>query len=472
MAERIPNSSLRMRILVLLALVAFGSFIGGCSGGSPATTPTAVTGASTPVPPISATTLLKQSTQQTPVQPTEGVARQTGGGDFSGDTIKVGVDLPTSSGEDIIAVRNVVQLAIEQANNSGGVVIAGRAYKLDMYALDDQGDPDIGAKNAQELVADPAVLAVVGPYNSSVATAQMPIFNRADLSNISPANTAPDLTMPEFGEIQDLRPTGKLTYFRVVAPDALQPLAAADYLYDKLHARKIYVLDDTGGRGKAFADIVIRRFREDGGTVLGHESLPSDAQNYQTILKRIIETKPDALYFGGGDVAAIRPGLIRKQMADMGFNIPFVGDSDLITPGFLEDAGTTAQGIYGTIPGANALVLPAAQQFVTDFKTRFGTQLTEEGGSFTQLTGETGYFYAPFAYDAANIIIAAMKRAQALDRESIRQQIAAIKNYPGVLGATSFDENGDTTVRWVSIYKVVNGAWTWFDQINYQGPLP
>jgi len=404
------------------------------------------------------------------VQPTESIAGQNGGGVFSGDTIKIGVDLPTSSGEDIIAVRNAVQLAIEQANNSGGVVIAGSAYKLDMYALDDQGDPDIGAKNALTLIADPAVLAVVGPYNSSVATAQMPIFNRADLSNISPSNTAPDLTMPEFGEIQDLRPTGKLTYFRVVTPDALQPPAGADYMYDKLHARKIYVLDDTGEHGKAFANIVIRRFREDGGTVLGHESLPSDAQNYQTILKRIMATKPDALYYGGGDVAAIRPGLIRKQMADMGFNIPFVGPADLITSDFLEDAGTTAQGIYGTIPGANTPVLPTAQQFVTDFKTRFGTQLTADFG--TQLTTKGGYLYTPFAYDAANIIIAAMKRAQALDRESVRQQIAATKDYPGVLGATSFDENGDTTVRWVSIYKVVNGAWTWFDQINYQGTLP
>ena len=470
MAERVANSSLRIRTLVLLSLIASGCFTGGCSDDSPAVTSTAITGASTPTPHVSVTEPTQLTTPQTPVQPTESIAGQTGGGGFSGDTIKIGVDLPTSSGEDILAVRNAVQLAIEQSNNSGGVVVAGKAYRLEMYALDDQGDPDIGAKNAQALIADPAVLAVVGPYNSLVATAQMPVFNRADLPNISPSNTAPDLTEPEFGEIKDLRPTGKLTYFRVVAPDSLQPSAGADYMYDKLHARKIYVLDDTGEHGKAFANIVIRRFREDGGTVLGHDSLPSDAQNYQTILKKIADTKPDALYFGGGDMAAIRPGLIRKQMADMGFNIPFVGPADLITSDFLEDAGTTAQGIYGTIPGANAPVLPTAQQFVTDFKTRFGIQLTADFG--TQLATKGGYFYAPFAYDAANIIIAAMKQAQAPDRESVRQQIAATKNYPGVLGATSFDENGDTTVRWVSIYEVVNGAWTWFDQINYQGTLP
>src|SRR5262249_45075644 len=158
------------------------------------------TGVSTPAP--------TAGTQQTPAQPTEGVVGQTGGGVFSGDTIKIGVDLPTSTGEDIIALRNAVQLAIEQANNSGGVVVAGRAYKLDMDVLDDKGDPAIGAKNAQTLIADPAVLAVVGPYNSSVASAQMPIFNRADLPNISPSNTVPGLTKPEYGKTQNLRPTG------------------------------------------------------------------------------------------------------------------------------------------------------------------------------------------------------------------------------------------------------------------------
>jgi branched-chain amino acid transport system substrate-binding protein len=203
--------------------------------------------------------------------------------------------------------------------------------------------------------------------------------------------------------------------------------------------------------------------------VPGHESLPSDAQNYQTIVKRIVDTKPDALYYGGGDVVGSHPGLIRKQMADMGFNVPFVGGYDLVTPGFLEDAGTAARGSYGTVPGAKALVLPTAQQFVTDFKARFGKQLTIEGG---YLTTEGGYFYAPFAYDATNIIIAAMKRAQAPDRESVRQQIASTKDFKGALGNTSFDQNGDTTLRWVSIFTVQNGDWAWADQVNYQGPLP
>lgn len=450
-------SANRLRILSLAMLVAALCLVSGCSGKSSAT-PMADVGTPAPPPATSTHEATQVVEDQTPVQASGGV--------FSGDTIKIGVDLPTSSGgtpdEDIIGVRDAVQLAIEQANNSGGVVVGGRAYKLDMYALDDQGDPDTGVKNAQTFVTDPAVLAMVGPYNSSVAMAQMSIFNRADLSNISPSNTVSELTKPEYGKTQDLRPTGKLTYFRVVAPDDLQPPASADYMYDKLHARRIYVLEDADDYGKAWADSAIRRFREDGGTVLGHENLTPDAQNYQTILKRIVDTKPDVLYYGGGDMVGIRPGLIRKQMAEIGFNVPFVGGDAIVTPSFLEDAGATAQGSYATITGAQALVLPTAQQFVTDFKTRFGRQLTAKGG----------YFYAALAYDATNIIIAAMKRAQTPDRESVRQQIASTKDFKGTVGSMSFDQNGDTTLRWISIFTVQDGDWAWFDQLNYQGTLP
>jgi ABC-type branched-subunit amino acid transport system substrate-binding protein len=65
-----------------------------------------------------------------------------------------------------------------------------------------------------------------------------------------------------------------------------------------------------------------------------------------------------------------------------------------------------------------------------------------------------------------------MKRAQAPDREPVRQQIAATQEFKGAVGSTSFDQNGDTTLHWISIFTVQSGEWTWFDQLNYQGTLP
>ncbi|MFL5734043.1 MAG: ABC transporter substrate-binding protein, partial [Chloroflexia bacterium] len=144
-----------------------------------------------------------------------------------GDTIKIAVDLPVSGGDasDGIPTRNGMQLAIDQANKAGGVTVAGKQYKLEMYALDDvppggqAHDPAQGAKNADTFIADPAVMVMLGPFNSSVAKAMMPKLNTAGLCNISPANTNETLTKPEFGATKDLRPTGNVTYFRVVTTD-------------------------------------------------------------------------------------------------------------------------------------------------------------------------------------------------------------------------------------------------------------
>jgi branched-chain amino acid transport system substrate-binding protein len=444
-----------LRTVSLAALVAASCLVGGCSG-EQSPTPTILNSAPTPQTTAGKPEAAQVVGEQTPAQ--------AGGDVFSGDTIKIGVDLPTSNHgtpmPDVIAIRDAVQLAIDQANSAGGVVIAGKTYKLEMYALDNQDDFQIGQKNAEAFVADPAVLALVGPTESSIASGDMPIFNEAGLAQISPANTRPDLTKPQYGRIQDLRPTGKLTYFRIVTTDDIQGPAGADYMYDKLGIHKVYVLDDLSDYAKMLDDNVARRFREDGGTVLGRENLSPDAQNYAAILKKVADTKPDALYYAG--ILDPKRDQIRKQMVAMGINIPFVGSDGIIDPQFIQDAGSAADGSYATTVAVNPTALAGGRQFLADYKARFGEEPTIQDHSA----------YAPAAYDAANIVIAAMKRAQSPDRESVRQQIAATRDYPGVLGTTSFDENGDTTVHWISVYKVVNGEWTWADQFNYQGPLP
>jgi branched-chain amino acid transport system substrate-binding protein len=458
-----PN---RPRILLLAVLAAVICSSAGCSDDS-SPTPTVVNSA----PPALVATVISDATQQisrpTAGQTPPGSAAGTatpGGATFSGDMIKIGVDLPISfqgtTQPDIVAVRDAAQLAIEQANAAGGVTIAGKTYRLQMYDLDDEGDYGIAQKNAEIFVADPAVLAVVGPFNSLMADGDMPIFNVAGLAHVSPANTAPALTIPQYGKLGSLRPTGKLTYFRVLTYDDIQAPAGADYMYEKLKVRKLYILDDLSPYAENLADNLARRFREDGGTVVGRENLTPEAQNYQALVKKIADAKPDAVYFAG--TRDHGPDRIRRQMVATGLNIPFVGPDGILHVDFTNLAGTAAEGSYATAVGVNPAALPAAGQFLADYKARFGKAPTIQDLSS----------YSPTAYDAANIIIAALRKAHAPDRESVRRAIAATRDYQGVLGVTSFDQNGDTSVRLVSIYKVVSGEWTWIDQIDYQGTLP
>jgi branched-chain amino acid transport system substrate-binding protein len=381
---------------------------------------------------------------------------------FSGDTIKIGVDLPTSGADASSGVpaRNGAELAIEQANARGGVKIGDKTYKLEMYALDDAingvHNPEQGAKNAQAFVADPAVLGVLGPFNSNVARAMMPILNNAGLVNISPSNTGPALTKPEYGEVPNLRPTGKVTYFRVCATDDFQGPAAADFMYDELKLRNIYILDDTETYGKGIADQVNKRFVEKGGTVVAQEGVPlatSQGRDYRTILTKIAGITPpvDGIFYGGTTSNGL--GAARKQMADAGLTIPFMGGDGIQEDQFITDAGEEAAGSYSTVAAVDATTLEGAKKFIADYTAKWSAE-------------DLGAYSAPM-FDAANILIAAMERAGKPDREAIRLALLDGTTYDGAIGTTSFDENGDTTNKWISVYEVKDGKWTFVSQRQF-----
>lgn len=386
-----------------------------------------------------------------------GAAPTTAAGGSAGNVVKIAVDLPVTGAEGGIGIptRNGVQLAIDQANKAGGVTIDGKPMQLQMYFLDDvppggtSHDPAQGSKNADAFIADPDVLAMFGPLNSNVAKAMMPKLNQANLANISATNTGPELTKPELGETKSLRPTGKVTYFRVCATDDIQGPVAADYAYDKLGKKKVYILDDTESYGKGLADQFEKEFKAKGGTVLGHDGVPKNTTDYSSILTKAAAAGPDLLYFGGTTATGIP--IARKQMKAAGLDIPLMGGDGIQEDQYLKTAGADADNTYATVMAVNVATLPEGKQFITDYKAAFN----DDPGA-----------YSASAFDATNIIIQAIKTAGKKDREAVRAAIAATKDYKGVLGTTGFDENGDTTNRWISIYQAKGGKWEFVDQLK------
>ncbi|HMA35314.1 MAG TPA: branched-chain amino acid ABC transporter substrate-binding protein [Chloroflexia bacterium] len=378
--------------------------------------------------------------------------------------VKLAVDLPVGGAEGAngIPTREGIQLAIDQANATGGVTLDGTQCQIQMFFLDDvppgalTHDPDKGAKNADTFIADPDVMAMVGPFNSSVARAMMPKLNMADLANISPANTATALTLPAFNpHLTDLRPTGKITYFRVSTTDNIQGPVGADYAYDQLGKRKAYILDDTEIDGQSLADAFAKEFQARGGTVLGHDGVPPGTTDFSAIMSHIAATGPDILYYGGS--ASNNIPLARKAMTPAGLNIPLMGGDDIVESGPTTAAGADAEGDYGTVASVNVNLLPDAKSFIDAYKVAYAS---------AQWQG-VPQAYSANAYDATNIIIAAMKTAGKKDREAVRAAIAGTKDFKGATGTTSFDQNGDTTNRWISIYQVQNGVWTFIDQQQF-----
>jgi len=371
--------------------------------------------------------------------------------------VTLGVDLPLSGAETPNGQPTLdgVQLAVDE------ISVPGYTIKVEAKddALNGKHDPQTGATNIGQLVSDATVFGVVGPFNSNVAQAEIPVSNAAGLLQCSPANTNPGLT--KGASAVALRPTNptKIAYVRVATTDDIQGQAGAEIAYNVAGAKSAYVVDDTETYGKGLADQFVTSFTALGGTIVGRDGVgPSGQSDYTALLTAAKAKNPQFVYFGG--VTADGGGLLRKQMVQLGMgSIPF-GGGDGISDGsaatassFLNIAG--AQGDLNTYMTVAAIgLIPDAAKFAADYSAKFGTQ----PGA-----------YSASGYACAQILLQALK-AVGPGREAVRAYVTTTTNtFPTVLGTISFDANGDTSQHIISFYKFDTATqdWAFFEQKDF-----
>jgi branched-chain amino acid transport system substrate-binding protein len=377
-----------------------------------------------------------------------GTTACSGAGAGDGRTIAIGLDLPLSGidGSSAIPVRNAVRLAIEQANAAG---LPG-GFRLTLDDLDDsvQGkhDPAQGAQNMKSFVADSSVLATVGPMNSNVAKAEIPITNAAGLVQVTMAATAIELTHPP--DAVALRPArpDQPSFFRVCASDDRQGGAAAAFARAQ-GLKRAFVIDDNESYGKGLADVFAGAFPADGGTVIGREHLTPFAIDFKPLLTKIRAAGPDAIFFGG--IVSTGGAVLRRQMADVGLaGVPYFGGDGLESPDYIPLAGAAADGTFFTLASPNIELLPEARSFVRTYQARFGAP----PGS-----------YSPSGFAAAQVAIAAIRAALGAHperpptRDEVLARVWALSGLVTPVGPVSFDHNGDLRRPVISLYRVRAG---------------
>lgn len=203
--------------------------------------------------------------------------------------VKIGVELPLSGAElpNGDPTLKGIQLAIAQNPVPGYDV----QVNVKDDALNGKHDPQTGATNIGQLVNDAAVFGVVGPFNSNVAQAEIPVSNSAGLIQCSPANTATGLTKGAAAlALRKANPT-KIAYVRVASTDDVQGQAGADIAYNVAGAKSVYIVDDTETYGKGLADSFEAAFKSLGGTVVGHDGAGANQQTDFTALLTAAKAK-------------------------------------------------------------------------------------------------------------------------------------------------------------------------------------
>ncbi len=353
------------------------------------------------------------------------------GSTFAQEVVKIGHVAPISGaiahlGKDN---ENGARMAIEELN-AKGVKIGGKAVKLELLSEDDAADPKQGTAAAQKLV-DSKVNGVIGHLNSGTSIPASKIYSDAGIPQISPSATNPKFTR-----------SGYKTTFRVVADDVHLGGTLGRYAVNNVKGKSIAVIDDRTAYGQGVAEEFEKAVKASGGKLVGHEFTTDKASDFMSILTTLKAKKPDVVFFGGMDAVA---GPMIRQMKSLGINAKFMGGDGICTSELAKlagDAMADGQVICAEAGGVEGQQKKGMEDFYARYKTRFNADVQ---------------VYAPYVYDAVNVMVDAMVRAKSSEPAKYLPELAKTTGYKGVTGTITFDAKGDIKNGALTLYTYKAG---------------
>jgi branched-chain amino acid transport system substrate-binding protein len=335
-----------------------------------------------------------------------------GSGGGSGDEIVIGHYASMTGntahfGQD---TDKAIRLAIDEANAAGGVL----GKKLKVVTLDDRGDSAEAANSVTRLIDVEKAVAILGEVASSLSLAGGRVAQRRKIPMVSPSSTNPKVT-----EVGDY-------IFRVCFLDPFQGKVMARFARENLKLEKVAILKDVKndysiGLAAAFKSA----FEGMGGKIVEEQSYGQGDTDFSAQITAIKGTDAQAIFVPG---YYSEVGSIARTAARLGVKLPLLGGDGWDAPDLFKIGGDALNGSYFSNHFAPDVATPKAQKFVTDFKAKYGAEPTGLGA---------------LGYDAAAVLVDAIKRAGKLDSAAIRDALAKTKGFEGVTGMITINEHRD-----------------------------
>ncbi len=303
-----------------------------------------------------------------------------------------------------------IELVIDEVNALGGVC-DGR--KLQLIKYDDAADPTRSVVLAQKLSTEDQVLLAFATTNSNTALADLPVFTKAQVPQMTQASSA------------DLTAKSSFYIFRYTSVGAVFEFTVVDYLV-KNGLSEFAIISDSSTYGKGQGDYEQAALRKNDLESLIRETYNIDDTDFTQQLTRIIDANPQVLLVAGSEIAA---GLIARQARQLGFTGQIAGGPALGTPKFVEVAGDAAEGVIFSSPYISNAINEQTQDFARRYQVKWDYEPEQHGAK---------------GYDGATIAIEAIKRScHNLTREEITRQLHAIKDFQSLQGIFSYQDNGE-----------------------------
>jgi branched-chain amino acid transport system substrate-binding protein len=341
------------------------------------------------------------------------------GGNASSAEIKIGLLNELTGGNATFgnSATNGAKLAIKEANAKGGVL--GKQIKA--IVADNKSEPSESANGMTKLLTQDKVVAVTGVFASSNAIAASNVAEAVKVPFLAVGATNPKVTVDEkTGKVKDYT-------FRVCFIDPFQGTVGANFALDTLKLKKAVILvDNSSDYSKGLAAFFKEAFAKGGGAVIAEEAYLQKDQDFKAILTKAKALNPDMFYVPGYYEEV---GKIVKQARELGITVPIIGGDGWDSPKLVE-VGTAAalNNTYFTNHYSVDDTSAASKAFVDAYKKEYG--LVPDA-------------LAVLGYDAANVLIDAIKRAGSTEPAKIREALAATKDFPAVTGATTLNATHD-----------------------------
>ena len=355
--------------------------------------------------------------------------QSTGSNDTTELVVKIGASAPLTGPQAHIGKdnENGTRMAIDDAN-AKGLTIGGKKVRFELLSEDDQTDPKTATIVAQKLV-DAKVNGVIGHLNSGTTIPASRIYSDNAIPQISPSATAVAYTAQGFK-----------TAFRVMANDSQQGKVLGEFASKNLSAKKIAVIDDRTAYGQGLADEFVKAAQANAALIIAREYTTDKAVDFAAVLTTIKGKQPDLIFFGGMDPQGAP---MVKQLRGLGMKTQFMTGDGGYNPKFIENAGVAAEGTYASLPGVPLEKMQSGRDFAARYEARFKQPIQ---------------LYAPYCYDAVNVMIAAMQKAGSAEPAKYLPELGKVV-HDGVTAKIAFDDKGDLKGGAVTMYQVRQGKW-------------
>jgi branched-chain amino acid transport system substrate-binding protein len=337
-----------------------------------------------------------------------------GGAEKGADTILIG-EVGSLTGSEATfgkSTQSGIQMAIDEVNAAGGVLMNGQRRKVAVRAYDDQGKPEEAANAVTRLINQDRVVAILGEVASTNSLAMAPIAQAAGIPMVTPSSTNPKVT-----EVGD-------HIFRVCFIDPFQGAVMAKFARETLKLDKVAVLkDNKSDYSLGLSQVFIDNFQKLGGTIVGEEAYSKGDSDFRGQLTTLKGKAPQAIYVPGyyTDV-----GVVARQAKELGLNAPLLGGDGWESEKLYELGGDALEGSYFSNHYSTDDPNPRVQEFIKNYKAKYNGKMPDSLGALS--------------YDAAMVVIRAMERAGTTEGKKLRDEIAKTTGYPGVAGTISLDE--------------------------------